>query len=117
MNSIGIDIEKVSRFHVKKIKASFLKRVYTAKELRYCFNQAKPAEHLAGRFAAKEAVIKALAIFTKRPIAHRDIEIINDRFGTPSVFLKNSLANTLHISLSISHMEDAAIVAVIITIK
>lgn len=117
MQSIGIDIEKVSRFQKGKIKSSFLKRIYTAEELRYCSNKAKPAEHLAGRFAAKEAVIKAMALLDKSPLAHKNIEIANDKFGIPSVFLKNQGNQKYRFLLSISHTKDMAIAVVMMNSK
>jgi len=114
---LGIDMEKISRFRNKKTKSLFLKRIYTSEELYYCFNKAKPAKHLAGRFVAKESVIKAMALFTKQPISHKNIEIINDKFGIPMVSLKNKFGNKFYFSLSISHTKDMAVAAVIVTRK
>lgn len=117
MQSIGIDIEKVSRFKKGKVKSSFLQRLYTAKELHYCFSKTNPAEHLAGRFAAKESVIKALALFDKRPLDHKNIEITNDKFGLPSVSLKNHRSRKYGFLLSISHTKDVAIALVVVNSK
>lgn len=107
--SIGTDIEEISRFSKFRKAAPFLKKSYSGKELKYCFNKANPAEHLAGRFAAKEAVIKALASFSKQPIGHKNIEIINDNYGIPRVFIKKRTKNKTGLSLSISHTKELAL--------
>ncbi len=113
--SVGVDMENTARFLNKKINSLFLKRIYTPKELCYCFNKPYPPESLAGRFAAKESVKKALATFTKQPIDHRDIEILNNEFDMPLIFVKQKLGNKFSFSLSISHTENMAIAFVVAT--
>ena len=67
---IGTDIESVDRF--KKLDRSehriFLERVFTREEIDYSYSKDSPAAHLAARFAAKEAAVKALSTFTKKPM-------------------------------------------------
>ena len=117
MYSIGIDIETTSRFDGRTRKSVFLNRLYTFKELCYCFEGEHASEHLAGRFAAKESVKKALATFTKRDIGYKDIEIVNDKFGMPKVSLKIFLEGKFNISVSISHTKDTAVAVAIATPK
>lgn len=111
--SVGVDIEQTARFINKKINSPFFKRIYTSEELCYCFNKLRPSESLAGRFAAKESVKKALAYFIKQPVGHKDIEILNDEFGAPSIFLENKLGDKFNFSLSISHTKNTAIAVVV----
>jgi|SRR3989338_1213354 len=115
--SIGVDIEQTARFIKKKINSPFLKRIYTSEELWYCFKKSRPSESLAGRFAAKESARKALAQFIERPIDYKDIEIINDGSGIPTISVKNGLKNKFNFSLSISHIKNTAIAVVVITLK
>jgi len=66
----------------------FLQRVYTNKEIRYCQSRRQAAEHFAGRWAAKEAVLKALGTGWRRGISWRDVEIRNDPSGRPRVAVR-----------------------------
>lgn len=115
--SVGVDIEQTARFIGKKINSPFFKRIYTSKELCYCFNKLRPSESLAGRFAAKESVKKALASFIKQPFDYKDIEIINNELGMPLIYVRNKVGNKFNFSLSISHTKNTAIAIVIATQK
>jgi holo-[acyl-carrier protein] synthase len=119
--SQGIDIvecariERVWRDHPK----TFLDRVYTPSEQEYCVNCKTAVVRLAGRFAAKEAVLKALGTGWRGGIEFRDIETLPDRLGKPLVMLHGKtadLARTLgieHILISISHAGEYAIASAI----
>lgn len=117
MYSVGIDIEKTSRFAGKKKESPFLKRIFTFEELCYCFKRGHASEHLAGRFAAKESVKKALAGITKQLVDYKDIEVINDKSGVPLVSLKKDLGKGFNFSLSISHTKDIAMAIILATKK
>lgn len=108
---IGVDIEKVERFNELKNDKKFLSRTYTEKELEYCFSDKNTAQHLAARFAGKEAVIKALSSFGKK-IAFKDIEILNKKDKAPFI---NGIGGYKNIktNISLSHNEDTAIAFVI----
>ena len=109
----GVDIIEVDRVKkaIKKWGDNFLKRVFTDEELSYAKNRRFPYEHLAARFAAKEAVLKA---FSDRQIDFKDIKIINNGVGKPICQLKNNRDNT-QIIISISHTKDYAVASAIIT--
>jgi holo-[acyl-carrier protein] synthase len=111
--SVGVDIEQTARFVNKKMDSPFLKRIYTFEELCYCFKKLRPHESLAGRFAAKESVKKALSLFTEQPVDHRDIEILNNKLGVPLIYMKNKIGSKFNFSLSISHTGSTAIAVVI----
>jgi holo-[acyl-carrier protein] synthase len=110
---IGNDIIEIAR--IKAILARypdrFLDRILTPYEQDYCLKRREPALHLAGRFAAKEAVVKALGVGFAQGLSWRDIEIRNDSKGKPIVFLSpfaTELFGDLNILLSISHCHHYA---------
>ena len=116
---IGVDIEDISRFQGLTVEkdASFLNKLFTEKELNYCFSAGNPAEHLAARFAGKEAIIKALSQLERFEADYRDIEIVNDKMGIPGArVLKEGFA-VLDILLSLSHSQETAIAFTIVALR
>ena len=87
----------------------FLRRVYTEREIRYCQSRKHAIEHFAGRWAAKEAILKCLGSGWRRGLCWTDMEVRNDPAGKPQVLMcggAKDLAQSLRISdiyLSISH--------------
>src|SRR4051794_38112137 len=113
----GIDIIETARIKrsVEEHGEHFLDRVFTRAEQAYCARSAKRRfEHLAGRFAAKEAVLKVLGTGWRGGIAWTDIEIVSQTSGQPSVRLTGEcerIAHDLGITqwhVSISHIETHA---------
>ena len=72
---------------IEKHGELFLSRVFTPHEIDYCAARRAATQHYAGRFAAKEAVLKALGTGWTRGIGWRDIEVRNDLGGKPSILL------------------------------
>ena len=113
----GIDVVELPRFrHVaQRGGAAFMKRVFTAREVAYA--QARPRTkwlHLAARFAAKEAVIKALSqLNSHRTPAMRQIEICNDLKGRPSVRVHPAGRKAAVIHISLSHVNSVAVATAI----
>ncbi|MBU0640170.1 MAG: holo-ACP synthase [Planctomycetes bacterium] len=113
----GIDIVVCERIEQmwQRHAERFLKRVYTAAEQEYCLAYKRPLERLSGRFAAKEAVFKALGTGWRGGVEWTDVETLPDPLGKPLVTLHGHaarLADTLGIEqvlLSISHAADYAI--------
>ena len=110
MISIGIDIVKVSR--IKNLLASkeekFLNKVFTEEEISYCNSNSNPEIHFSGKYAAKEAVKKAL--LSNDVIEHislKDIKILNRDNKAPYVVIDNIM--NLNYDVSISHEEEYAI--------
>ncbi|MDO8492541.1 MAG: 4'-phosphopantetheinyl transferase superfamily protein [bacterium] len=103
---VGIDIVETSRFlSFKKNRDShFLLNNYGKEELDYCFSFKNPVPHLAGTFAAKEAVFKALA---RDDILLSLIRIKRGKNRQPVVWIKNTLQKS--IMVSISHIEKIAV--------
>lgn len=114
---MGTDIVAVARIAalVQKSGMVFLERWFTAREIDYCSSKAVPSRHFAARFAAKEAVAKALPLVWDGPLPWRSIEIINDSRGAPSVSLSGALldaatrAGVGEIRVSLSHCDEFAI--------
>jgi holo-[acyl-carrier protein] synthase len=113
----GIDIVETARIRrsVEEHGQRFLDRVYTPAEQRYCERNVKRYfEHLAGRFAAKEAVLKVLGTGWRGGIAWTDIEILPEPSGQPKLTLSGEclrIATSIGISrwhVSISHIETHA---------
>ena len=113
----GIDIIETDRIRrsVQQHGRKFLDRVFTPAEQEYCArNQKRYFEHLAGRFAAKEAVLKVLGTGWRGGIAWTDIEVIKDVSGQPKILLTGEclrIASDLGIArwhVSISHIETHA---------
>jgi len=107
---LGIDIEDINRFKDKP--QHFLERVYTQNELEYCLSKKMPEKHLAVRFCAKEAVIKALSGFGIKNVFLSDIEIFHDKNECPCVKILKDLPETLSFQLSLSHDRTKAVAVV-----
>lgn len=114
---IGVDIENIDQFTGtdRTQDSSFLNKIFTQNELEYCFSKKMVAQHLAARYCAKEAVVKALASLNRTNLNYRDIEIFNEKSGIPEVRIEQPGFHDLQIKLSLSHCADEAIAFVIIT--
>lgn len=108
---IGIDIEEISRFASRTLKNddAFLKRIFTERELKYCFSNSNPAQHLTARFCAKEALIKALS---DKKIPLNTIEILNNEGGKPEITV---LGLKIEAQVSLSHCKNYACANVLVT--
>ena len=108
---VGTDIEDIDRFKNlnRDENSNFLNKIFTEKELDYSFSKGKPYQHLAARYAGKEAVVKALSSVGKKNIDYKDIEILNEDTGIPRVSLNNNDFNGLKIKISLSHSDDKAL--------
>ncbi len=104
VKKIGIDLTEVARFRsvIRNKKSQFLKKAFSQRELNYCFAHKSPAIHLAGIFAAKEAVAKALGA---HKTAFIEFEIRHAKGGAPEVWKKN---RKLSVAVSITHTDTLA---------
>lgn len=115
VKGIGVDIIEIDRIEKAMKKTDrFLTRLFTEREIAYFTSKNMKAESVAGNFAAKEAVVKALGTGL-RGFQWTDIEILRDELGKPVVYLYNGadqVAKDLEISqimLSISHCKTYAV--------
>ncbi len=111
---VGVDMESTERFRsLDRLRHKhFLARVFTQAELTYCFSKPLPEAHLAARFVAKEAVIKALAVLGIHTLTYCDIEVVHTPKGVPSVKLPKQWSD-VHVAVSLSHTTDAALAFVV----
>ncbi len=118
----GIDIAEVPRIaaSIERFGGRFLRRVFTAGEIRYCESKANRAERYAARFAAKEAAMKALGTGWNRGVRWRDIEVTREPGGRPTILFHGKAAEfaerlgAAHVALSVSHTAELAIAQVIL---
>ena len=121
--SCGVDIIEIERIKsdIEKIGEKFLNRVFTDKEIKYCESKkAQKYQHYAARFAAKEAVLKAVSKYLddKYSVSWKDFEVENDGQGRPKINLFNiNTDNIQNIDISISHCKLYAMASVIVLYK
>lgn len=102
MKGVGIDIIDIDRFISMKSDAPFIKKVFSSREIEYCFSHKDTASHLAGTLAAKEASSKALGV-QKFPFI--SIEIRRRKDGKPEAWKGGK---KISVSLSITHSRNTA---------
>jgi holo-[acyl-carrier protein] synthase len=120
MLTVGVDIVELWRIKavVDRHGQRFLDRIYTPEEQAYCRGR---IPQLAARFAAKEAVMKALGTGI-RGVGWRDIEVTRKRGGAPQVTLHNrgsaraARMGMTQIAISISHSREYAVVSVVMSV-
>lgn len=121
---IGIDIIEIDRItkSVDEFGDQFLKKVFTKVEIDYSISKKNKYQHFAARFAAKEAIYKALSSDTDTVYSWQDIEIFNEINGLPKVklygSLKDYLGNEKSLKISMSHSDNyVACVAILHSLK
>src|ERR1700722_7836935 len=118
---VGTDIVEIPRIGkmIERHGEHFLQRVYTEDEIRYCQRRKESFQHYAGRWAAKEAVMKTLGTGWTRGVGWLDIEVATKRSGQPLINIRGSareIANHLGIGevlISISHCRAYAMATAI----
>ena len=113
----GIDIVEVKQIErlLDRQEEKFLARVFTKAEAEYCMKKGRPGIHLAARFAAKEAVAKALGTGFARGVRMRDIEVIPSDKGPPGIRLHGGASKRFaslgatSVLLSLSHTREHAL--------
>jgi holo-[acyl-carrier protein] synthase len=114
---IGTDITECLRIArmIERHGELFVSRVYTPEEIKYCQNRKQATQHFTGRWAAKEAILKALGTGWRRGISWRDIEIRNEPGGKPVVAVRGGVKDAVEqlgiaeIQVSISHCRTHAV--------
>lgn len=116
IRGIGVDIVDIGRVRklIEREEMRFLEKVFTDTEIAYCNARNNRFQHFAARFAAKEAVSKALATGWAGDFRWKNVEVINDASGQPRVTVYGGLREQLgssRIMISLSHA-DLHVVAV-----
>jgi holo-[acyl-carrier protein] synthase len=117
----GVDFVETSRIAelIRRHGPAFLDRVFTPVEQDYCRGRKRELEHLAGRFAAKEAVLKVMGTGWRSGIAWTDVEVVNAPSGQPSIRLYGRCAQIAaergidQVLISISHTDTHAMASAI----
>ena len=104
---VGIDLLEIERLErALERRPKLAERLFTERERAYAAGKGRPAQHLAARFCAKEAVAKALALDAW---SWRDIEVVSpDGGGAPEVVLHGTLAPQGDVALSLTHTRETA---------
>lgn len=117
----GVDLVPVARMdRLIREQPDILTRVFTERELAYCAGRRQRAEHLAARFAAKEAVLKAFGTGLGQNMAWTDVEVVKDLTGRPEARLHGEIAalarrlGVQSLDISLSHTTELAIAQAVI---
>ncbi len=119
---LGTDVARSGRFRrlLEAGKAGVIERIFTPGERAYCLRQKDPSPHLAARFAAKEAFLKALGLGLRDGLSWQDMEVVRNDLGQPSLRLTRRAAELVtdrqikSVHLSYSHDGDYAVANVIL---
>lgn len=119
---IGVDLSRIDRFYrlLDLGKEGVIDRIFTEGEKDYCLDKKYPASHLAVRFAAKEAFLKAIGLGLRRGISWHDMEVVRDELGAPALKLSGQAAKIFEegrfsaVHLSYSHDGQYAVANVIL---
>ncbi len=122
IQGVGVDVVDVQRLKevMEEQGAHFVTKVFTDTETAYCRSKKKPHEHFAARFAAKEAVAKAMKTGWSGSFRWKDVEVVNEPSGAPRIILYREVAHALadsHVHLSLSHTETTVVAFVVIERK
>ena len=111
-----IEIERIKK-SIERIGRPFINRIFTPNEIRYCESKNNVKyQHYAARFAAKEAIFKAIskALDDKFSIGWKNVEILNDSNGRPNIkFIDFNIEGLNEIDISISHCKTYATATVV----
>jgi holo-[acyl-carrier protein] synthase len=118
---MGVDIAEVERIRgaIERHGEVFLRRIYTPREREYCEEFKNKYERYAGRFAAKEAAMKALGTGWRRGVKWVDLEVVRETSGRPTLAMAGGAAKiagqigVTSVALSITHTETLALAQVI----
>jgi len=117
--AIGVDLCDVQRLNkiINEHGERFLKKVYTTGEITYCAIKSDEGAAYAARFAAKEALLKAIGTGLRDGINWKDIEVVNDELGKPEFKLygkTSSVIGNRRVMVSLSHTHEYAVAFVVI---
>ena len=116
----GTDIIEIDRVKnsIEKYEEKFKENLFTEREVEYCESRkVQKYQHYAARFAAKEAIFKAISKVLSDEYSLRDFEVVNDENGKPEIILKKPIEEIENIDISISHCKEYAIATVVVLFK
>jgi holo-[acyl-carrier protein] synthase len=118
----GVDVVEIPRFRsiIERLKDRFTDRVFTENEQKFCREHRDPIPHFAARFAAKEALFKAVGTGWAKGVTWLDVEVQREGQDAPTMMLRgeaqrlSAAKGTHRIHLSLSHTEQWAVATVIL---
>lgn len=118
VKGIGVDIIEIERIRksIGDLGDSFLQKIFTSSEIAYCNSKPNAFQHFAARFAAKEALSKAVATGWAGEFRWKDVEVMNEPSGKPLLTLHGSMKELLSrcsVFVSLSH-SDHHVVAIVV---
>jgi holo-[acyl-carrier protein] synthase len=119
VKGIGVDIIEIARVRrsIEQGGNLFLEKVFTPREIAYCTARQNAYQHYAARFAAKEAVSKALSTGWAGEFRWKDVEVMNEPSGQPRIAFSGKLGETLNsasVFVSLSHSDSHVVAMVVI---
>lgn len=119
IEGIGIDVVEIPRMEktIERWGSVFLKKIFTDREIAYAQSKKNGSQHIAGRFAVKEAVAKAMTTGWSGGFRWKDVEVDNSVSGKPDVILYGNAKKRLSgsvIHVSISHSERVVVACAVI---
>ena len=122
IQGIGVDIVDVKRMKaaLDAQGTALMQKMYTEREVAYCKSKKNSHEHFAARFAAKEAVSKAMKTGWSGKFRWKDVEVVNEKTGEPRINLYGHVAKLLKgsaVHLSLSHTKTTVVAFVVIEKK
>ncbi|MCH7761670.1 holo-ACP synthase [candidate division TA06 bacterium] len=119
MTSVGVDLVEIPRIRetIERWDGRFLKRVFTPREIEFCEGRRNKYQSYAARFAAKEAILKAIGTGMYGGVRWKDMEILDDERSQPQVFLEGlvkELVGRRKVLLSLSHTGSSALAFVLL---
>jgi len=122
LTEVGIDIIEIERIRsvINRWGDKFKSKVFLPDEISYCEGRFHPAQHYAVRFAAKEAVAKAIKSSFDVPMKWHDVEILSQAGGAPKIRLHGEVAQRCSendLSLSVSHSNVSAVAVALLNFK
>jgi holo-[acyl-carrier protein] synthase len=119
VKGIGVDIIEIARIrkNIEEAGEGFVNKIFTPREIAYCSARHNAYQHYAARFAAKEAVSKALSTGWAGEFRWKDVEVMNDPSGQPRIGFSGKLGEDLEgisIFVSLSHSESHVVAMVVI---
>jgi holo-[acyl-carrier protein] synthase len=117
---IGIDLIEIEKIAVSIGSEAYLRKVFTEAEIVECQSAANAAERFAGKFAAKEAFMKAIGRGIRQGVWFNQIEVLNEVNGAPYICVNGEIESCLHelsvknIHVSVTHTKSTAAAVVIL---
>ena len=119
---IGVDLVEIDRFRkvIERLKDRFILRIFTPEEQRFCSQHRDAVPHYAVRFAAKEALFKALGTGWAKGVTWLDVEVLRERQDAPTIVLHGeaqrlcAAMGSQKVHLSLTHSDNWAIAMVVL---